>query len=239
MGHAMNDPERHLRDALKRLRNERRQITPCPSEEALVAYAEGSMAASDKGPMEEHLAACEVCLDAVLLQREPLEEGLPAERIEQPLSERLGRLARGVLSHLDLCDLAVRWARDALEVVQGATTVRWEYAVAQTAVRSGGTTGRQRVQITKAVGPVTLEVELAHDRDGYTVVMSGAWPAGAGLARRVNLYSGEREVESMPVGEAPLTFEGLHPGLYRWVVEEGGNILGSLSLDLRDEDGNG
>jgi hypothetical protein len=235
----MNLSERDLRDALERLRNEHPRIMPCPPEEALVAYAEGYLPASDKESLEAHLAACEVCLDAVLLQRELPEEEQMDERIKEPLGESLGRLARALLSRLDLCDLAVRWVSDALDVVQGATNVRWQYAIAQTAVRSGATAGRQRVQFTKTMGPFTLEVELAHDDDGYTVVMCGSGSSDAGVDCRVNLYSGDRELESVPVGDAPLTFDGLAPGYYQWVVEEGGKALGGLNLNLGDEKDDG
>jgi len=234
----MNDAERKIRAALRGLPADP-PSTPCPSEEILACYAEGLLPPGERPPIEGHLAACAACLDAVLLQREPLPAGFLDERMEESLGERLGRLAKGVLSRLDLYDLAVRWVGGALEVVEGARPLTWQYAMAETAVRSGGARGKERVQFTKAVGPLTLEVELAHGDDGYAVVMSGARQTGASVDRRVNLYSGERELDSVPVGEAPLTFEGLPPGLYCWVVEEQGESLGSLTLDLRDEEDDG
>jgi len=230
----MNEAERKIRAALRGFAGEP-PATPCPSEEILAAYAEGLLPLGERAPVEGHLAACAVCLDAVLLQRQPLPAELAKADVADPLGERLGGLARAVLSRLDLYDLAVRWVRGALEVVEGATAVPWQYAMADTAVRSGGTTGKERIQFTKAVGPLTLEVELAHGDDGYAVVMSGAGPVGHGIDRRVNLYSGDRELDSLPAGDAPLTFEGLPPALYRWVVQEGKKSVGSLTLDLREE----
>jgi hypothetical protein len=234
----MNEAERKIRAALRGLAGEP-PAAPCPSAETLACYAEGLLPPGERAPVEDHLAACAECLDAVLLQRQPLPAELLEERTEEPLHAGLGRLAQGILARLDLCDLAVRWVRGALEVVEGATAVPWQYAMAQTAVRSGATAGRQRVHFTKAVGPLTLEVELTHDDEGYGVVLSGAGLAGAGADRRVNLYSGDRELDSLPVGDTPLTFEGLPPAYYCWVVEEHGESLGSLALDLRDEDDRG
>jgi len=234
----MNEAERKIRAALRGLSVEP-PSTPCPSEETLASYAEGLLPAGERGGIAGHLAACEACLDAVLLQRQPLPAELAQADDADPFAERLGRLARGVLSRLDLYDLAVRWVRGALEVVEGATAITWQYAVAGTAVRSAGTTGKERIQFTKAVAHFTLEVEIAHGDDGYAVVMTGAETAPDGIDRRIDLYSGERELDSLPVGEAPVTFEGLPPAHYRWVVKDGGETIGSLTLDLRDEEDDG
>jgi hypothetical protein len=234
----MNEAERKISAALRGLAGEP-PAAPCPSEETLAAYAEGLLPPGERAPVEGHLATCAVCLDAVLLQRQPLPAELLEERMEEPLHGRLGRLAQGILARLNLCDLAVRWVRGALEVVEEDTTVPWQYAMAQTAVRSGAAAGMQRVQFTKPVGSFTVEVELTHDDEGYVVVLSGAGLAGEAVARRVNLYSGDRELDSLSVRDTPLTFEGLPPSYYCWVVEERGKSLGSLTLDLRDEDDRG
>ncbi len=234
----MNEAERKIRAALERLSVDP-PTTPCPSEETLASYAEGLLPPGERASVEGHLAACEMCLDAVVLQRQPLPTELREAETAEPLAGRLGRLARGALSRLDLYDLAVRWVRGAMEVVEGATAVPWQYAMAETAVRSGSTTGKDRVQFTKNVGPLTLEVAIAHGDDGYAVVMSGAGPVSHGIDRRVSLYSGDRELDSLPVGHAPLTFEGLPPALYRWVVQEGRKSVGSLTLDLRGEEDDG
>jgi len=234
----MNEAERTIGAALRGLGGAP-PATPCPSEETLACYAEGLLPPAERAPVEDHLAACAGCLDAVLLQRQPLPAELLEEGMEEPRHARLGRLAQSILASLNPCDLAVRCVRGALEVIEGATAVRWQYAMAQTAVRSGAVAGRQRVQLTKAVGALTLEVELTHDDEGYGVVMSGAGLAGADVDRRINLSSGDRELDSLPVGDTPLTFEGLPPGYYCWMVEEQGERLGSLTLDLRDEDDGG
>jgi len=184
------------------------------------------MLPDDKRPaVEGHLAACDLCLDAVVIQRQ-----LVAAEVPGPTVQAAAAAARGALAALDLVDLVVRWVRGAVEVVASSTTLGWTPAMAT--VRSGeGTPGPVRCR--KRIGPLTLTVQVAHEAAGYRVAITAEGEGGVAPGHRISLHRDERELDSLPLGPAPLLFDGLAPGRYTWRLEATGKVLGDFTVDLR------
>jgi len=220
-----DDLDRRLRAALQQIHQRRDATGPCPDEELLAAYAEGRLPERERPAVEGHLAACDLCLDTVMIQRR-----LMAAEVPGATAQAAAAAVRGAFAALDLLDLAVRWVRGGVEVVRAAPTLGWAPAMAT--VRSGeGAVGP--VRCTKRIGSLTLTVQVAHEATGYRVAITADGENAVAAGHRISHHREGRELDSLPVGRAPLLFDGLEPGLYTWHLEKGGEVLGDLSVDLR------
>ena len=104
-----------LRHLLPQKREQSRG-TGCPDDENLAAYLSGSLTETQRGELENHLAACSFCLDELCAAHAATQEGRE-ETVPRRVLDKAMALIPATHPAPDFLELVVRLVRDSLEVV--------------------------------------------------------------------------------------------------------------------------
>lgn len=207
----------------------------CPDDERLAGYLNGAVAGADKAKLEDHLADCAVCLDA-LSAAYLASEGNEVEDVPRRLLERAMELVPSTAATPGIFDLVVRLAQDSLELVR--TSGQMVQYPAPAGIRGQKEASSIPVlQIEKALGKykVAVEVERVEDELCQIVVTvrDGVESLADGI--RLSLLSGGRERASYLAPQGTAVFERIPPGEYQLAVSDAGVTLGSIRLAIMEE----
>ncbi len=209
---------------------------PCPDEEYLMDFLENRLPAKQRSRMEDHLADCADCREqaavcAHLLQEEfteskfPVPAALTHQAVEQVAALRAPRRRRPPLPDLH------RWL--------ARTKALWEQvgfrgAAVHMAVRGTEAPAAEgRLRRRKQFGDLAVIIELEHQHDRSALIRV-AMDEGVQLSEpvRVALTREGRELVSMMLGDGPLVFEEIAPGIYTLLFVRRGTVAGEYTFEL-------
>lgn len=205
----------------------------CPDDERLAGYLNGAVAGADKAKLEDHLADCAVCLDA-LSAAYLASEGNEVEDVPRRLLERAMKLVPSTAATPGIFDLVVRLAQDSLELVR--TSGQMVQYPAPAGIRGKEVSGLPVVQVEKELGKFKVAVEVERVEDDLCQIVvtvgDGVEPHADGI--RLSLLSGGRERASYLAPQGTAVFERIPPGEYQLAVSDGGVAVGSIRLTIKE-----
>ena len=206
----------------------------CPDDERLAAYLNRVVGDDEKVKLEEHLADCAVCLDA-LSAAYLASEGNGMEEAPRRLLERAKGLVPSAAATPGIFDVIVRLAQDSLELVR--TSGQLIQSPAPAGIRGKEVSGLPVVQVEKELGKfkVAVEVERVEDDLCQIVVTVGDGVESRADGIRLSLLSGGRERASYLAPQGTAVFERIPPGEYQLAVSDAGVTLGSIRLAIMEE----
>ena len=207
----------------------------CPEEESLALYLSGALGDTDNAVVENHLAGCAACLDALLAVHHAAQDQAGAAVPAKAAARAMALLAKPPLTS-ELFNLVVGLARDSLELI--STSGRMVMPALAAEVRGKGKVagGAGILRIEKTLGELQIAVEVERlDGDFCQVavnVASHGKPSADGL--RLSLFSGAREQASFLARQGSAIFERVTPGKYRLAVAVAGHALGTIGLTIQE-----
>ena len=212
----------------------------CPEEGILWAYAEGSLPAERQEQVEDHLHACDYCLEAYM----DVHEYVPLSGIEIDIASELGRL-RKKSKPSGMLELVLKIREKSLEVLRhtGELLVG---RVPQAAVRGGRgkkkTVTTDKVSVRKDFEDTSTSVEITVEK-GTGRGISSVKVSVMDLTEEeflegitVSLASGKQILEMRTDREGIAEFQNISPGEYvlKFLNREG-QQLGSGNLTIKPE----
>ena len=212
----------------------------CPDEERLADFLEGRLSEEERSQTEEHLAGCQVCLEALVIANtltrgtgEVELEPVPAAVTERAVGRVTSRypatsdsLTQGIRPSLK--DLGVRM----IEVL--SSRLFGESCPAP--VRSSKIVSTEdRVCVRVPFREIETEIEVEKARVGTAIIRLRLLEASTfERALRVTLKQGEREVTSHLLEGSSVVFEDIPFGHYGVSLTEDGKILGTYLFEIKE-----
>jgi len=228
-------------DFLVRLLRRLPQIMPgrqgrsgCLEEEALAVYLSGSSGEADYAVLENHLAGCTICLDAVLAAHHAAQVESSAAAPAKAVARAMALLAKPSLAG-ELFNLVVGLVRDSLEIISTSGSLVMPTLAAEVRGKTNST-GAGILRIEKNLGELQIAVEVERLEDNLCQVAVNVTPYGnpAADGLRLSLFSGAREQASFLARQGSATFERVAPGKYQLAVSAAGNSLGTIGLTIQE-----
>ncbi len=241
----MKTLEQDIREALTELQGEALEARrgPCPEEELLGLYAEGSLTGPEKDRVQEHLSIFPDCLEVVLLVVSCDTEQAPKE-VPHPIRAELVEKAKSLVepgADKMLFDLVVRFFREGLEVIHSSLNpLPPLHQPVAAALRGDEKTNlSESLRMEKHFDSIVAEVEVSAPREGMwsvQVILRKAEQNSPLDGLRVTLKdkAQEKELQSLLVRKGVATFLGLPCGEYALEVMDKGCLHGELSLCLSE-----
>lgn len=214
----------------------------CPGDRLLACYNDGMLKEQDKERIEQHLLVCNDCLDLVLLQekvrREEAHEAIPdvprrwIEKAINLFPEKEKDITEG------LFDIALKFAKDAIEVIRNPGHLLISYGAVPVPVRGEEKTlSTNLITLSKTFSDEESEVEVERIGKGRVnlKVMTKGVKSGAYLEGiRVSLFNPSREIASYVAESGEVFFAGIRLDKYVIKIIRLGTEIGQISLNLKE-----
>jgi len=211
----MEKLEKTIRDVLLKKRGQ--EPGDCLEPERLAAYAEGALDEGARGQVERHLAACDRCLEEVVMVTELLGQGGVAETV------------------LRAFDAVVEFLDQSVQVFQGLGRMTAMPELQAAPVRGAQGPGPVTARFSQAVGNLKLELELERRNGNVADLRVRVFEGGVPLERgRVSLIAEDRELDSELTRNGAVRFDSVRFGDYALRIGKGGEALGEVSLRIRE-----
>lgn len=187
--------------------------TPCPAADVLAAYVDRSLSGAARDDLEGHLAACEPCLDQVLL--------CTADSVDAVLRDRF--------------DVVIRFLENAVELLRGAGGVRVLPGLALVPTRgaAGQAAALKCVRFDRQFGELIVEVAVEARTGGLGEIRVAPTVAGVLVEDiRVTLLDGVMELDSSLAHGGSVAFDEVELGDYVIRLSRLGLRIGEVSLRL-------
>ena len=213
----------------------------CPGEEKLADYLEGRLSGEARSQMEEHMADCEICLEAFVASRRIAQAGKRAtlESVPTDVTESAVRLVCGwdPISPTSAWERFQRSARDLYErTADLLDTVRWG-ELAYTATR--GTKrhlANDLYRSRKTFADIEAEIEIEKTGVGKSLIRIKLTENMKGESIRATLKQGGREIYSDLINDGNhVLFEDVPVGSYDLVLTREDVELGTYRFMIKDE----
>jgi anti-sigma factor RsiW len=210
----------------------------CPNDETLVDFLEGRLSEAQRGPVEEHLAACGPCREQVAVCAELMEGEAENERVTAPqaLTQKTIDRVRDLTRPVKVPGILERTRQWVAKGVQKIDHLAIWSAPDPVTLRSGSQDGVQTV-ITrqKTFDHMTFQIEL--EKIGVAMATIRVFieaPVSTGSGLRVALYHVDRELASADIGPDPVLFEEIQFGVYTLIFMRLGEKLGEYPFEIAD-----
>ncbi len=209
----------------------------CPNDEYLMDFVEGRLSDRQRGKIEAHLAACDLCREQVGVCAELVYGDVAADEVPAPdhLAQRvLDRVVHrsATASGTGLLDRTRRWVAKGVAVLERVVPQgepQWVHVRGEAGVTD------HLIHREKRFQDVTLTIEIEKSGAGQALIRVATATGGQTASTlRVALFKGEREVASMMLGDAPVIFEEIPFGVYSLLFARGSSKIGEYAFEVTE-----
>ena len=213
--------------------------TPCPDEERLVGYIEGRLSKKEHSRLEEHFAICDTCLDELMVanslmldkgsfELNPVPESVTETAVNR-VSDKIATWSvpfmvslKRFLKHTGIYMFDFfgikPWAGLQFSQIRGSKIASSEDFVC--------------LKVPFAKVETTIEIEKTKNATAH-IIVKAVTPIGEGMALRVTLKKGEREVASYILNDV-VVFEHMPFDHYNISLFLDGESLGTYFFTIKE-----
>jgi hypothetical protein len=210
----------------------------CPDDKLLLHYTEGLLSESEKEKMEQHLLACDYCLNHIVVYEKLKQESL-LQVPETPKAwiEKVVKMLPGKSVGEDVFDIVIKFAKEAIEIIKNPGNLIIAQGPAAVSVRGeAGVLSTDYITLSKYFPGVNTEIEIEQTDSSHVNIRIIATDKGSGTpvqSLRASLFDPFEETASFVFKDGEVAFNEMKLGRYIIKFMKRGEKTGEVSLDLR------